>query len=63
MQFVLIIVLYSQMLKVRRMLTEILLSVTDDEVEDIAKEVYRKAKETASKGSIWSMLSSFKYFT
>ena len=38
------------------MLTEILLSVTDSEVENIAKEVYRKAKEAASKGSTWNKL-------
>lgn len=42
------------MLKVRRMLTEILLAVTDTELENIAKEVYRKAKQTASKGSTWN---------
>ena len=36
------------------MLTEILLAVTDSELESIAKEVYRKAKEAASKGRYWT---------
>ena len=36
------------------MLTEILLAVTDSELESIAKEVYRKAKEAASKGRYWN---------
>ena len=40
-------------MKVRRMLTEILLDVTHRELEDIAREVHRKAKLTASKGT-WS---------
>ena len=38
------------------MLTEILLGVTDSELESIAKDVYRKAKQNAAKGSTWSKL-------
>lgn len=39
-----------QMMKVRRMLTEILLEVTDSEVYDIARSVYNKARAKSSKG-------------
>ena len=45
-----------QMVKVRRMLTEILLAVTDVELQSIAKDVYRKAKQNAAKGSTWGKL-------
>ena len=38
------------------MLTEILLAVTDVELETIAKDVYRKAKQNAAKGSTWGKL-------
>ena len=38
------------------MLTEILLAVTDVELESIAKDVYRKAKQNAAKGSTWGKL-------
>ncbi len=38
------------MVKVRRMLTEILLEVTNEEIEDIAREVIKKEKQRALKG-------------
>jgi len=38
------------MMKVRKLLTEILLDVTSDEVLSVAKQVYRKAKLKAAKG-------------
>lgn len=45
------------MMKVRRMLTEVLLEVTDSEVHGIAREVYNKSRSSASKGI------AFKYVT
>lgn len=38
------------MMKVRRMLTEVLLEVTDSEVHSIARDVYNKSRAQASKG-------------
>lgn len=38
------------MMKVRRMLTEVLLEVTDDEISSIANSVYHKAKSRQSRG-------------
>ena len=40
-----------QLLAVRKMLTEVLISVTTSEIESVAKEVYAKEKQKASKGS------------
>lgn len=40
------------MFKVRKMLTEILLDVTNQETEAVAKEVYYKAKNKVAKGSL-----------
>lgn len=39
------------MMKVRKMLTEILLDVTNSEIESVCKEVFHKAKNRAAKGS------------
>ena len=39
-----------QMAKVRRMLTEILLEVTNEEIEDISREVMKKEHQKALKG-------------
>ena len=38
------------MLRVRQMLTEILLGVTSEEIESVAREVYSKEKRKAQKG-------------
>ena len=40
------------MMKVRRMLTEVLLEVTDDEISSIANSVYHKAKSRQSRGTV-----------
>lgn len=39
------------MLKVRRMLTEVLLEVTESEIQQVARDVYKKARAKASKGT------------
>lgn len=41
---------FWQMMKVRKMLTEILLDVTNSEIKSVCKEVYLKEKSRASKG-------------
>lgn len=41
---------YSQMLVVRRSLTELLLEVTNEEIYNVAQEMLRKSK---TKGSIY----------
>ena len=48
-------------MKVRRMLTEILLEVTDSEVYDIARNVYNKAKSSASKGRFKNTCNNLQY--
>lgn len=40
-----------QMMRVRRMLTEVLLEVTNEEIDAIAQEVHHKERSRASKGS------------
>ena len=39
-----------QLLDMRKMLTEVLLTVTSEEMEDVAREVYAKERAKASKG-------------
>ena len=39
------------MIKVKKTLTEVLLEVTNNEILDIAREVYNKAKTKAAKGT------------
>ena len=41
-----------QLLAMRKMLTEVLLTVTSEEIEDVAREVIAKEKTKAAKGSI-----------
>ena len=45
--------LLFQMVKVKKTLTEVLLEVTNNEIMDIAREVYNKAKSKAAKGTTY----------
>ena len=49
------------MMKVRKLLTEILLDVTSDELVSVAKQVCRKAKLKAAKGITSLVLHHPKY--
>ena len=42
------------MIKVKKTLTEVLLEVTNNEILDIAREVYNKAKTKAAKGTSYN---------
>ena len=46
------------MVRVRRMLTEVLLEVTNEEIESVASEVYMKARRRISKGTLSTTLST-----
>lgn len=41
------------MIKVKKTLTEVLLDVTNSEIQEIAREVFSKAKTKAAKGTHW----------
>lgn len=46
------------MIKVKKTLTEVLLEVTNNEILDIARDVYNKAKTKAAKGTSYILSST-----